>query len=199
METHHGIELLPEEVFKPVPGYEGLYEVSTHGRVISVGRQITRQGKGDYWQGPKLLTPASDRNGYKMVSLCKQGCRKFMVNRLVALAHIGPPPSDKHQSHHLDNDNANNHVSNLVWVSPLENSHAKWQHGTMVRGEQINTAKLTESSIPEIYRDLNAGMTVRAVAEKYSISRRSLYFILQGVTWKHVDRPPLLNGYFRSK
>lgn len=105
-----------EEIWKDVIGYEGIYIVSTLGRIICL-----HWNNGDTH---RYLKPF-DNGGYQRVVLIKDGVRKkFLLHRLVAEAFI-PNPFDKPFINHIDGNKANNSVSNLEWVTPKENvSHA---------------------------------------------------------------------------
>ena len=104
---------LPNEVWEDVKGYEGLYKVSTMGRVKSLNYNKT--GK------ERILKPAKTKKGYLVVTLCKDGKRKqFSVHRLVAEAFVSNP-ENKPQINHLSEVKASNHYSNLCWATAKEN------------------------------------------------------------------------------
>lgn len=94
------------ETWKPVRGYEGIYEVSDLGRVMSL-----RTGK--------ILKNQPNR-GYLCTTLTNQTTKRFSVHRLVYEAFHGPIP-DGLQIDHIDGDKANNTLSNLRAVTPKEN------------------------------------------------------------------------------
>ena len=115
-----------EEIWKDVKGYEGVYRVSSFGRVRSLDRvsSIGRKLKG------KVLKQKVTK-GYNMVSLSKDGNPKGKtVSRLVAKTFI-PNPENKPEVNHIDENKQNNHVDNLEWVTAKENAN----HGT--RKERI--------------------------------------------------------------
>ena len=96
-----------EEVWKPVVGYEGLYEVSNLGMVRS--RRC-------------LLSQQTNNFGYKTVMLYKNGKPKRMtIHRIVANAFI-PNPLNYSQINHIDENKENNCVSNLEWCTPSTNN-----------------------------------------------------------------------------
>ena len=77
------------EQWKPVVGYEGLYEVSNQGRVFSVPRRDSRGHK----RGGHLLKPAAGSKGHLRIGACKNGKMKnLLVHRLVLEAFVGPSP-----------------------------------------------------------------------------------------------------------
>ena len=101
------------EIWKPIKGYEGLYEVSNFGRIKSLNYNHT--GKG------KILKQNQIMNGYKSVMLYKDGNGKnYLVHRLVAEAFL-PNPNDYKEVNHKDENPQNNIVSNLEWCDRLYN------------------------------------------------------------------------------
>lgn len=101
----------------PVKGYEGLYEVSSHGAVRSCMR-ITADGKH---LSTKILNGGCYPNGYEFVCLRKDGHnRNRMTHRLVAEAFI-PNPDNLPVVNHKDGNRHNNDVSNLEWCTQGQN------------------------------------------------------------------------------
>lgn len=108
------------EVWKPVKDFEGLYEVSTLGRVKSLTRRVYRSdGRLLQTKAERILKQNTQR--YSFVVLCKDGKTfpKF-VHRLVAEAFI-PNPEDKPVVDHIDTNSTNNEVTNLRWATISEN------------------------------------------------------------------------------
>lgn len=113
-------QLMKIEVFRPIKGYEGLYEISNFGRVKSLPKVIGKRMKTE-----SFLTMRISTQGYAMVSLCKNS-RIFnaSVHRLVAEAFI-PNPENKPTVNHIDGNPLNNDISNLEWATMHEqNIHA---------------------------------------------------------------------------
>lgn len=106
---------MTEEIWKDIPNYEGLYQVSNLGNVRSLNYNKTKK--------IKILTPSFDSYGYHHLVLWKDGKRKgFTVHRLVAEAFI-PNPDNLHQINHKDEDKTNNCVDNLEWCSAEYNNN----------------------------------------------------------------------------
>ena len=118
------------ERWKPVNGYEGIYEVSNHGRVRSVDRTVTRSdGQVHRYKGNILRTPLNQR-GYQVVNLCIQGKSKVhSVHSLVAEAFIGTR-SECMEVCHNDGIKTNNRVDNLRYGTSSENMLDNVRHGT---------------------------------------------------------------------
>ncbi|QRP48975.1 NUMOD4 motif-containing HNH endonuclease [Amycolatopsis sp. FDAARGOS 1241] len=124
------------ETWKPVPGYEGQYEVSDIGRVRSLDRVDPR---GQRRKG-QVSRPGIDSRGYRVVALSKNGVKtRFSVHRLVALAFHGSAPEGKPNACHKDGDSLNNCAENLYWGSQFENMQDRLRHGTYSNGTETRT------------------------------------------------------------
>lgn len=116
-------------VWKPVVNYEGLYEVSSDGRVRSLFRY------------KKELKPSITRNGYATVELFKNKIgKRLLVHRIVAMAFI-LNENCLPEVNHIDENKLNNDVSNLVWMSKKENMN--W--GTRTQRQIFATDYSTQS------------------------------------------------------
>lgn len=115
-----------KEIWKDIPEYEGLYQVSNLGNVKSLDH-IKRNGKYDNKKclsKGKILKPAIQKDsGYIFVSLSKDGKTKgYRVHRLVALCFIDNP-NNLRCVNHKDENKANNKIDNLEWCSYLYNNN----------------------------------------------------------------------------
>ena len=123
------------EIWKDIVGYEGMYQVSSFGRVKSFKRTVTygeryhtvcsRIKKQTLKKKKEKYSGGYSEDGYMMVNLYKhnKGAMNY-VHRLVADAFI-PNPEVKETVNHIDGIKANNHFSNLEWATHLENvTHA---------------------------------------------------------------------------
>ena len=109
------------EIWKPIEGYEGFYEVSNTGKVRSLDRVIVTEThlNGKLIKG-KILKNNVTRN-YNRVNLCVGNVRqKHRVARLVAIAFL-PNPDNKPQVNHIDENTLNDSVENLEWCTSKEN------------------------------------------------------------------------------
>lgn len=120
------------EIWRPVKGYEDLYEVSSEGRVKSLARIKTSYGGRCFSTKEKILKSFPDKKGYLMVKLYKDKTKSTKkVHRLVAEAFLEEVPG-KDQVNHLDGDKKNNNIRNLEWADNSDNQI----HSFKVLGKQ---------------------------------------------------------------
>ena len=115
------------EIWKPIPGYETLYQASSMGRIKSLPR-LTKHPRNPNMTLPRkgrILKYELDKYGYPTVTLCKEGKTKpFKIHRLVALAFI-PNPDNLPQIDHINAVRYDNRPENLRWCTTQQNS--KWR------------------------------------------------------------------------
>lgn len=113
---------LKTEIWKPVKGYEGLYEVSNLGNLRSLDRYSMCGKQYCLFKG-KPIKAFPDSKGYLRTDLCKNGQRKLhLVHRLVAEAFISNP-NNLPCIDHINTIKTDNRVENLRWCSYKENSN----------------------------------------------------------------------------
>lgn len=179
------------EVWKPIPGYENLYEVSANGRVRSKRRTVTyinRWGtETTYTRESAEMHPWATKAGHLFVALRSADGVKdsFGVHRLVLMAFVGPAPEGMFGCHN-DGDPANNSVANLRWDTPKGNSQDMLKHGTATRGVRQPGAKLREEDIPAIRSRCHAGEHPRDIARSYGVSRSTIDLVVKGRLWSWV-------------
>lgn len=129
METQPTIENLEGEIWKPIAGYEGLYEVSNLGRVKSIERYTEYKNcKSTHRIGIKSkvngrVVKGRICCGYHYVGLTKEGvCKNYRVHRLVAMTFI-PNPNNLPIINHKDENRLNNSVGNLEWCDQKYNAN----------------------------------------------------------------------------
>lgn len=134
---------MKKEYWKPVVGYEGLYEVSNWGRVKSLKRLVKTHNKwGECYItiNEKILKKRIDKYGYERVMLYKHGKSKLkQVHRLVAEAFIDNP-DNLPCVNHKDENKLNNNVDNLEFCSVLYNNTYNERH-KKIAGKNINGKK----------------------------------------------------------
>lgn len=163
------------EEWRPVEKYEGVYEVSSFGRVRSLNREDSAGKK----RRGRILSPGT-QNGYKFVGL--HSGDKYDVVRihiLVARAFVGKRPFGL-VINHKDSDRANNHFSNLEYVTPAENVH-----------HAARQARYGDLSIDEVQaiRSLvsrDPAFDLALLAEKLDIELQAVCQILDATRYMHV-------------
>ena len=134
------------EIWKPINGYEGLYEVSDFGRVKSLANKFTRKEK---------ILKSSNNSYYSAVALCGgEKLKLFRIHRLVAEAFISNPKNKK-TVNHKDGNKTNNFWKNLEWATAKENMQHAFKTGlsnndfckkSVVQIKNGKTVKIWESA-----------------------------------------------------
>ena len=130
------------EIWKPITGYEGYYEVSNLCRVRSVNRIGTNRHKNGTKRVAGVIKHTDICNmGREVVQLSKNGKnRRFPVYRLMAIAFI-PNPNNLPQINHKDENPLNNSLENLEWCDSKYNCN----YGT--RNKRISESKFKQTII----------------------------------------------------
>ena len=164
------------EIWKPISGYEGRYEVSDLGRIRSAPTLRSRGG---------ILRPDTT-GGYLRVQLWRGG--KYvrpLVHRLVLEAFVGPCP-DGMEACHGSPDKSDNRIGNLRWDTHKNNHADKLAHGTHLRGEAIGNSKLKASDVFLIRSLRQEGKTLLSIARQLGVSQSLVHHITKGRVWRHV-------------
>ena len=154
-----------EEIWRPVVGYEGLYEVSSLGRVRSLDKydSINRFCEG------RILKLSSDRLGYLRAQLYSNSKRKsFLVHRLVAQAFI-PNPDNLPQVNHIDENPSNDNVENLEWCDGKYNVN----YGTRI--DRIRDIRLKNGTYTGLSKEEYRKKRYQEKKDKINERRREYY------------------------
>ena len=174
------------EEWRPVVGYEGLYEVSDRGRVRSLDRTVGTY-YGERVMSGRVLISSPFTSGYLRVGLCGVGrmkCRR--VHRLVMESFVGEIP-DGMQVNHVNGDKADNRLANLEYVTPRENIRHGMATGLIRKGGEDNwSAKLTAESVREIRRRYRRGSGPGYIrlGREFGVNPSTVARIVKGLTWQ---------------
>ncbi len=168
------------EQWKDIPDYEGLYQVSDQGHVKS----LNYRGSGK----AHVLHPILNRKRYLIINLYKNHhMQQFLVHRLVALAFYGPSTLTVN---HIDGVKTNNHLSNLEYLTVLENiehGHRIGLCSNQAKGERCGNAKLTETTVREIRSRRASGESLKPLGKSFEVDVSVISLVSRRLAWKHVE------------
>ena len=156
-----------QEIWKDIPSYEGLYQVSNLGRVKSLKRQL-------------ILKPMRTKKGYLCVALYKCPIRKFKpIHRLVAQAFI-PNPKNLPQVNHKDENKENNYVDNLEYCTNKYNE----LYGTRIErvSKNLEHRRITSVNQYDLYGTfIKSWKTAKDAAQSMKIPASSICKCCKGI------------------
>lgn len=170
------------ERWRPVVDYGGLYEVSDLGRVRSF-----HGGKGKGKRGGLIRPSVAGRtNIHLRVILHKDGGRTTrLVHQLVMEAFVGPRPAGQ-EVRHGPGGALDNRLVNLCYGSRRENMEDKVRDGTLIYGERIEGARLTDQIVAECRRRYAAGETTITLGAEFGVNPSTMNEAVTGGTWARV-------------
>lgn len=163
-----------EEIWMPVPGFAGLYEVSNFGRIRTI-------------KTGKIKKPTIDKkDGRPSVLLWKENKYKLRrIGRIVLRAFCGDPKAGEECCHN-DGNPLNNHIDNLRWDTASNNQKDRVKHGTSNRGERCASAKLKEHQVLSIRKDPRQQ---KEIAAEYGVAPSVISRIKNRTRWGHLQDP----------
>jgi hypothetical protein len=198
------METIMTEIWKAIPGYEGLYEVSNLGRVRGLDR-VT-----EHYRGKKLcrrvlkgqiLKPGPASNGYPTVNLCtgtQARRRNYPVQHLVLLAFKGPPPPGM-ICLHKENNRTDVRLENLYYGTYKHNSadtvrdnnwnteyyrKRHWDHREKYVESRKRLRKFTPEQVENIKDRLAEGESNNSIAKSYGVNHGAICAIRRGRTYQ---------------
>jgi hypothetical protein len=177
-----------EEIWKPVVGYEGLYDVSNMGRVRSYYLStVSSLGRFVFKVMPcpqKTLAIKLTNCGYLVVGLYRNGAKSitFHVHRIVLDAFVGPRPK-KYECCHKNNVKTDNRLDNICWGTSSSN---KKDYGTQCRGEDQGSSRFTVQDIITIRNFSDTEYSKADIARLFNAPHQTISKIINRRTWKHI-------------
>lgn len=179
------------EKWTTINGYDGLYEVSSFGRVRSLDQKVryTHAVTGEEHfrnKRGRILRQTENPSGYWYVTLHKDKIVKtFSIHRLVALNMI-PNPENYNQINHIDAIKSNNSVENLEWCSEKQNSAHAVKNNLIRRGENHYRSVLSDKDVKDIRASSDS---IKDLCNRYGVEYRCMWQIVRGITRLPSDLP----------
>lgn len=172
---------MSDERWKAIPGFEGLYEASDHGRIRSLWCSAAKANHPR--QVPRVLAQSGT---YPSVVLVRDRVKyPRTVHSLVLETFVGPAPQGMEVAHE-DGDRKNAALSNLSWKTHKDNVADKVRHGTHQAGERVGTSKLTVAQVLEAraaYVPRCRRNGTRALARKFNVSPTAMQRVVNNKGW----------------
>lgn len=152
------------EKWKPIEGFNGIYEVSNLGRI-----------KSNALEKPHIKKLSCKRLGYPYTMLYLNGKATWVnVHRVVAKTFI-PNPENKPCVNHIDGNKANNKVSNLEWCTRSENTRHAFKTGLMDKGQNHKSSKLLDKEVKSIRKKYSTGKyTQKELGRIYNVRQSTI-------------------------
>lgn len=162
------------EIWKPIPGFEGRYCASSLGRIKS---EITG----------KVRRQHIIRGGYLGVGLAPRPMvqQTKKVHRLICETFHGAPPLNADAAH-ADGNRQNNRASNLRWATRAENMQDAVRSGTSSRGQRHGNAILTNEKVRSMRARWESGTSIHQVSREFGVSFACAYKAVKRISWVEV-------------
>lgn len=175
----YNLQDLPNEEWKDIQGYEGLYQISDYGRVKSLSKRFlvsNQYGKNNGYrtQKSKILKPQLDKYGYLRVTLCNNKHKLVQVHRLVGLAFV-PNLQLLPLINHKDENKKNNVFNNLEWCTHKYNSN----YGTSIqRRIKLQSIKVNQYDLNGKF--IKQWISICEAERKLNINHANIISVCQG-------------------
>lgn len=156
--------------WRDIVGFEGVYQVSSHGQVRNVSGRIRK--------------PYIRDNGYHAYFLHVPGTKAkcLLAHSMVLLAFVGERPA-RAVVRHLNGNPGDNRLSNLVWGTQTQNGADCRLHGRTPAGERNTHSKLDAQAVKAIR---SSDLTDTALAAVYGVRPITISKARRGITWTSI-------------
>jgi len=158
------------EEWKPIKNYEGVYEISSFGRIKSVS-EYTERGK---YGKVGIMKQHISKKGYCRLSL--RGSKKFQAHVLVAL-HFIDNPENKSQVNHIDTVKTNNFYKNLEWNTSQENIDHAVKNSLHRKNHKKNDIILINKD--NILKMIEQGDSYRSIGKKFNVTHKTIKRLIE--------------------
>lgn len=176
------------EVWKPVVGHEGQFEVSDAGRVKALAHSV-RHWCGRMIPKPERIVAQSRHSGGYLVVALRDG-KKHYVHRLVMAAFVGQP-EEGHDVNHIDGNKTNNCVGNLEYCDRLGNVRHAIATGLQDNsGEDNGMNRYSADAIRAAHSMVQGGATQKQAAVATGVAESTVHQVVRGNRWKCLNLQP---------
>lgn len=186
-----------QEIWKPIPGYEGYYEASTKGCIRSVDRTIILKDRlgndrPSLYKG-RILKPCSKtyersniKQRFQVALSIDSKLKTWDVHKLIALTFI-PNPSNHDTVNHIDGDTFKNHIENLEWISKADNNRHAFRNGLVKTQKLIAQIDPNTMQIIKVYPGESEACRRMGVLQGKIRTAMQNNWKLHGFYWKYVN------------
>lgn len=160
------------EEWKDIPGFNGMYQVSTLGRVRSWKRHQGRPGKREI---PLILKQSKSTSGYLKVNLWSDGVRQTGYIHQIVAEEFVDNSNCRSMINHIDGNKENNYPDNLEWVNASENLLHAYENDLRPRGNRTKKqSRILKSDL------LSSDSELEEICEKHNITMQYAKRIIKG-------------------
>jgi hypothetical protein len=172
-----------KEIWKDIPNYEGMYQISNLGRVKSLSREVFH-GNGKRFCDETIMKPKLETTGYFSICLRKDRASKTIkIHRLIAMLFIDNP-QNKATVNHINGIKTDNRIENLEWCTIQENIQHAISTGLKrtAKGEKHGQSKLLDSDIEYIKNNYIKHKNSKQLSQMFGITYGYVSMIAKGIT-----------------
>lgn len=172
---------------KPIKGFEGLYEITDEGEIITLSRELPTP-TSKYILKERRTKGYKDKKGYLQFDFRRRGGKCVKVHRLVAETFI-PNPNKYSQVNHINGIKTDNRVCNLEWCDNSKNQIHAFNKGLQKGDFNHPNSKLKYEDVIYIKNNYKKGVLgcgIRTLAKRFNVSASTIKQILDGHSYKKV-------------
>lgn len=179
------LENLPDEIWRPVKGLEGMYEVSNYSRVKSVERIVLRKHKNfssEFLVKAAIKKPYLNKSGYITIAIVVENkIKTTYLHRIIAEAFVSKSSENYTVVNHINGNKSDNRIENLEWVSSsINNIHA------LDTGLRSTRKSMTKEFICQVLELRKKGLTIEKIAFELKTTESKIQGITSGTTYKRI-------------